>query len=325
MVKQERQSKRAKEGMLEREPCSYTTFSVVIPTLNEAQTISATLEALARMHGNVEVIVVDGGSDDETVDIAEQHGVTVITAERGRGTQMHAGACAARGEVLWFVHADTLPPVDGAWRIHEALQAPDIIGGHFQVRFDGTSRPARFLTRLYPHLRWVGLGYGDATLFVRRDVYEQAGGFRPFPIFEDVDLVRRLRQYGQLVGLPVPVITSSRRFEGRSFTLTLLRWMVMQGLYWLGCSPHWLGRLYPAIRGLEAASTGRQKPVCGLSATSPRTSAESTDESFTVRSTRYPRAMSTPLPSCMAMPKITARTSNRRSENSWCRRTVGSR
>jgi hypothetical protein len=97
-------------------------------------------------------------------------------------------------------------------------------------------------------LGWLGLCYGDATLFVRRDIYVRAGGFRPFPIFEDLDLVQRLQQYGHFLCVPVPVLTSSRRFAGRSFLCTFLRWMTLQILYWLGVSPQTLGRFYPALR-----------------------------------------------------------------------------
>lgn len=223
-------------------------LSVVIPTLNEARAIGATLDALARIPSQVVVVVVDGGSHDATCEIARRHGVTVLRAERGRGAQMHAGACAAGGEVLWFVHADTHPPNDSVQHIMAALGQRQVVAGCFRVRFDGTSRAARFLTWLYPRLRWFGLCYGDATLFVRRDIYEHAGGFRPLPIFEDLDLIQRLRQYRHVRCVPVPVLTSSRRFAGRPFLHTLLRWMLLQILYWLGVPPHTLGRLYPALR-----------------------------------------------------------------------------
>jgi hypothetical protein len=149
---------------------------------------------------------------------------------------------------LWFVHADTHPPVDGVRYILEALRNRQIVGGCFRVCFDGSSHAARFLTWLYPRLGWFGLCYGDATLFVRRAIYERAGGFRPFPIFEDVDLVQRLRQDGQFTCVPVPVCTSSRRFTGHRLLRTLIRWTTLQLFYGLGVSPRTLGRFYPAIR-----------------------------------------------------------------------------
>lgn len=207
------------------------------------------LKTVAQMRDPVEVIVVDGGSDDGTVAIACAHGVRVLTAARGRGTQLHAGACRARGEALWFLHADTLPPPDAAAHISAALRDPAIIGGNFTPQFDGTRRAARFLTWLYPHLQLLGLCYGDSAMFVRRRVYEQSGGFRPFPIFEDLDLLRRLRSHGRFHHVPVPVLTSSRRFEGRNFALTFVRWTALQLLYWLGVPPRLLAMFYAPIRG----------------------------------------------------------------------------
>ena len=224
-------------------------LSIIIPTLNEAHSIGATLDAVAEVRGHTEVIVVDGGSLDGTVEIARGRGARVIRGERGRGAQMHAGASAAHGEALWFLHADTLPPADSAVRIFEALKEHAVVGGNFDVRFDGAGRAARFLTWLYPRLRKLGLCYGDSAVFVRREDYERAGGFQPFPIFEDLDLIRKLRRRGRIVHLSATVITSSRRFEGQSFALTFARWAALQGLYWVGVHPRTLGRLYAPVRG----------------------------------------------------------------------------
>ena len=230
-------------------------ISVIIPTLDEAYSLGATLHALTRLeHGRrVEVIVADGGSTDATREIAEGHGARVISAARGRGAQMHAGATAARGDVLWFLHADTVPSPDAAAHILDALRLDrGIVGGNFAISFDGTRRAARFLTWLYPQLRKLGLCYGDSAIFVRARVYRELGGFKPFPIFEDLDLVRRLRKRGRLVHLRAQVVTSSRRFEGRSFIRTFVRWSFLQILYWLGVSPHTLSRLYASDRRARA-------------------------------------------------------------------------
>ncbi|HEX8117043.1 MAG TPA: glycosyltransferase family 2 protein, partial [Pyrinomonadaceae bacterium] len=164
-------------------------LSVIIPALNEAEAVGETIDAAARAGVGVEVIVVDGGSTDRTAEVASAHGARVITSARGRGAQMHAGALAARGEVFWFLHADTLAPAGAALCIERALRDPRAVGGNFRVHFDGASGAARFLTWLYPRLRLLGLAYGDSGFFVRRAAYERAGGFRPFPIFEDLDLL----------------------------------------------------------------------------------------------------------------------------------------
>lgn len=228
-------------------------LSIIIPTLNEAHSIGATLDAMKEVRGRVEVLIVDGGSSDRTLEILKERGARVIESERGRGTQMHAGARAARGEVLWFLHADTTPPPDAAERIAEALRDPRVVGGNFRLRFDGSRRAARFLTWLYPQLRKLGLCYGDSGIFVRASVYERVGGFKPFPIFEDLDLVRRLRRRGHMAHVPVELLTSSRRFEGRSFALTFARWSALQLLYWLGVPPRKLGRMYAPVRKMMNA------------------------------------------------------------------------
>jgi rSAM/selenodomain-associated transferase 2 len=225
-----------------------TNISIIIPALDEARAIGATLDAAARVEGVLEVIVVDGGSADGTVEVARSRGARVVNSVRGRGAQMHAGALAARGEVLWFLHADTLAPADAAGCIAEALRDPRAVGGNFHIRFDGLSGAARFLTWLYPRLRLLGLAYGDSGIFVRRAAYERAGGFKPFPVFEDLDLLRALWRQGRFVQAKGCVVTSSRRFEGRSFALTFARWSLLQGLYWLGVSPHTLARLYAPVR-----------------------------------------------------------------------------
>jgi rSAM/selenodomain-associated transferase 2 len=242
---------------------SSASVSVVIPTLNEAEHLGATLEALGRVRGIGEVIVADGGSTDDTAAIAARAGARVLSARCGRGSQLHAGALTSRGKVLWFLHADTLAPVEAAEVINRALANPAVVGGHFTLRFDGDRRAARLLTWVYPRLCWLGLRYGDSAYFARRDAYERAGGFRPYPLFEDLDLWRRLRRYGRMVRVPATVVTSSRRFEGRSFTLTFAHWTCLQLLYWAGVSPHRIGRLYAHVRGprgMDAAGSVGGEP-----------------------------------------------------------------
>ncbi|HZI19721.1 MAG TPA: TIGR04283 family arsenosugar biosynthesis glycosyltransferase [Pyrinomonadaceae bacterium] len=237
------------------------SVSVIIPALDEERSIAAALDAAARAGDGVELIVVDGGSTDRTREVARGLGALVISAGRGRGSQMHAGALAARGGALWFVHADTLVPAGGARLVTEALADAGVAGGNFRVRFDGETRPARFLSWLYPRLRLLGLCYGDSALFARREAYFAAGGFKPFPVFEDLDLLRALRRRGRVVEVPGWVVTSSRRFEGRSFAMTFARWSALQLLYWLGVSPHTLGRWYAHVRA--PGRRGRRRPEQG--------------------------------------------------------------
>jgi rSAM/selenodomain-associated transferase 2 len=228
------------------------TVSVIIPTLNEERSIGRTLEALTLAAGNIEVIVVDGGSNDATTEIARRWGARIITSAQGRGIQMHNGARLAQAQTLLFLHADTIVPLEAIDRITELLAKDQLaVGGNCDIRFDGDSRAARLMTWLYPKLEKIGLCYGDSGIFVRASVYEEIGGFKSFPIFEDVDLVSRLKRRGRMVHLPVAVVTSSRRFERRSFALTFARWSVMQGLYCIGISPRLLNQLYAPIRSAE--------------------------------------------------------------------------
>ena len=221
--------------------------SIVIPTLNEESTIGATLDAVGKLRGTFEVIVADGGSTDDTVDVASSR-ARVIRCARGRGSQQAAGAGASTGDVLWFLHADTLPAPSAIESIHAALATPVVGGGNFTLSFDGGGRSATQLTAIYPWLRLLGLCYGDSAIFVRRDVYDRIGGFHDHPLFEDVDLVRRIRKASTFVTLPENVITSSRRFEHRNFGAMFTFWTALQLLYWAGVPPAQLARFYGPVR-----------------------------------------------------------------------------
>jgi rSAM/selenodomain-associated transferase 2 len=222
--------------------------SIIVPTLNEQTRISTTLRKLLQLAGGKEIAVVDGGSKDRTLELARAEGVRTINAPRGRGPQMHAGVMETTGDVLWFVHADTIPPREALEDIRMALADPEVVGGNFGLLFDGRSRAARQLTAIYPSLRRLGLCYGDSGMFVRREVYERIGGFRPLPLFEDLDLLRRLRRTGRFVHLPQRMVTSSRRFENENFILVWLQWTALQVLYWCGISPRILARWYRHMR-----------------------------------------------------------------------------
>lgn len=220
-----------------------TEISIIIPTLDEARSIGATLDALQNF-GGAEIIVVDGGSTDATVSIVEKYPVKILHSKRGRGRQLQTGGAAASGEILWFVHADTIVSANPFDEIKRCLQSAGVVGGNFTIRFDGEKFAAKFLSRLYPKLNLLGLIYGDSAIFVSREVYKRIGGFKNYPIFEDLDFVERLRKAGEIVTLPAIVTTSSRRFEDKSFLLTFLRWTILQTLYWLGVKPETLVKIY---------------------------------------------------------------------------------
>jgi rSAM/selenodomain-associated transferase 2 len=222
-------------------------ISIIIPTLNEKTTIHDAALSLAGLSGEFEVIVVDGGSDDGTAEIAAACRLSVIEAPRGRGLQMNAGAVQAKAAVLLFLHADTRLPADALAMIQKSLADERVCGGNFRLAFDGGTFSSQLLTMLYPFLRLGGMCYGDSGFFVRRKIFDELGGFRDYPIFEDCDLYRRLKKKGKFERLPALAKTSSRRFEGR-FLRTFSLWSVLQVLYWLGVDPKRLGRLYKAVR-----------------------------------------------------------------------------
>lgn len=222
--------------------------SIIIPTLNEATEIGRTLAEVRGLEGSFEIIVADGGSIDTTCDISTQLGTKVVISAQGRGAQLHAGAMAATGSVLLFLHADSIPPRDAIILIQEALSENRAVGGNFALTFDGDSRAAAFMHLFYDKIRHLGLLYGDSGIFVRREVYQQIGGFKPLPLFEDLEFVGRLKKQGKLVRVKSHITTSSRRFEGRPFLPVFFRWVLFQCLYWLGVSPSFLARSYQPVR-----------------------------------------------------------------------------
>lgn len=221
-------------------------ISVVIPALNEAERLPRLLVALDREPELREIIVADGGSNDGTPVIAKQLGASVILTERGRGGGLRAGAAAASGEILLFLHADSVFPVGGLSAIAAALDRdPAIPGGNFRVVFDLDTSFARRLAAVYAWIRRFALYYGDSGIFVRRRVYGAIGGVKPMPIMEDYEFVRRLERAGPTCRIDdPPLVTSARRFQNRTWPAALWGWTRIHLLYWLGVSTERLARMY---------------------------------------------------------------------------------
>ena len=221
-------------------------ISIVIPALNEAEVLPGLLADLGRHAAAAEVIVIDGGSADDTAGIARRAGVRVLRTDAGRGRQLAAGARACPGEVLLFLHADSRFPVGGLQRIGAALAiAPDAPGGNFRSVFDGGDGFSRWLTGFYAWIRRHGFYYGDSGIFVRRTVYESLGGIDPLPLMEDYSFVRRLERAGPTVCIEdPPLVTSARRFRSRHPAAIVAGWLWIHLLYHLGVVPERLARRY---------------------------------------------------------------------------------
>ena len=223
-------------------------LSVVVPTLEEEATLDATL-ARVRAAGVHELIVVDGGSRDRTAAVAARHADRVLRAPPGRATQMNAGAAAASGDVLLFLHADTLLPPDFAEAIARALADPATIAGRFDLRLDGDSPLLPVVAAAINwRSRWSRIATGDQAIFVRREAFAAVGGFAAVALFEDVRLSAALKRRGRIACLRARVVTSGRRWERRGALRTiLLMWSLRLG-HALGVSPARLRRLYPDVR-----------------------------------------------------------------------------
>lgn len=218
--------------------------SIIVPVLNEADTLAESLARLrAALTDHDELIVVDGGSSDRSIDIARALADTVLTSDPGRSTQMNTGAVCARGVWLWFIHADTV--LDARHRLALNGLASTTRWGRFDVRLS-QSRP---LFRVIAFMmnwrsRLTGIATGDQALFVRRDVFREQGGFPEQPLMEDIALTRTLRVLARPACLRPPVITSSRRWESNGAWRTIWLMWSLRFRYWRGDSPDALHREY---------------------------------------------------------------------------------
>ncbi|HLI12931.1 MAG TPA: TIGR04283 family arsenosugar biosynthesis glycosyltransferase [Alphaproteobacteria bacterium] len=224
-------------------------LSIVIPALDAAAHLRATLASLRDARADIlvrEIIVVDGGSQDGTAALAAADGCRVLTSDPGRGVQLAAGACAATGDWLLFLHADTRlePGWAAAVMAFAALPANAARAGYFRYTLDDDSPPARRLARLVAwRCRALALPYGDQGLLIARSFYEALGGYRPLPLMEDVDLVRRLGRR-RLVALDARAVTSAARYRQGGWIARPLRNLSCLLLYFLGLSPRVIRRLY---------------------------------------------------------------------------------
>jgi rSAM/selenodomain-associated transferase 2 len=225
-------------------------FSIIMPVLNEEAVLEQQLNHLVRQCSDrdCELLIVDGGSADRTIEIAQRFG-RVITSSRGRATQMNAGAAVATGEVLLFLHADTLLPYNAFSAIEHALTTREVVGGAFQICFNCDQWPYRFValtTNLRSRIRKIFTG--DQAYFVRATSLKAVGGFPDQPLMEDLEIITRLRKIGNVVLLPQYVTTSARRHEKMGLVRSILFMWYLRTLYRFGASPAQLERMYVDVR-----------------------------------------------------------------------------
>jgi rSAM/selenodomain-associated transferase 2 len=221
-------------------------LAVIIPTLNEAANLGRLLAGLAGVAAVREVIVADGGSSDATVAVAVSGGARVVIAARGRGAQLAAGAVAATGDWLLFLHADCRPEVGWAAAVDAFVTAPEAAAraGYFDFMLDDAAPPARRVERLVAwRCRVLALPYGDQGLLIARSLYDAVGGFTALPLMEDVDLVRRLGRR-RLARIGTRLEISARRYRRDGYWRRPMRNLACLALHFAGVPPTAISRLY---------------------------------------------------------------------------------
>lgn len=222
--------------------------SIIIPVLNEERNIEKLLIQINELKGHKEVIVVDGGSKDKTVEIALKH-AKVIQSEKGRANQMNKGACTAQGDILWFVHSDSIVDSKSLDKIEETIKSGYIGGGFSLYFYDYTSVFMKFVsTTSNWRARSIGLFFGDQGIFVTKEIFDLIGRYPRIEIMEDWELSKRLRKTGRMKMLRDPIGTSARRFKNGGPLRTLLLMHKIKILHVLGVSSSKLIKLYRETR-----------------------------------------------------------------------------
>lgn len=244
--------------------------SVVIPVLRDAEALAVGLAALAA-DPDVEILVVNGGSLDARLDgvLRQRPDARLLFSAAGRGRQMNAGAAAAQGRWLMFLHADTQLPADWRGELRRTDARADVVGGSFRFQLESSARQARLIeAAVRLRVRALGLAYGDQALFVRREAFEALGGYREWPLMEDVDFIRRLRRIGTLHHSRLPVRTSARRWEQDGWWRRSAGNIALQLLFFAGASPVWLARWY--MGGTKRPTWGDAVVVMARAPSDPR-------------------------------------------------------
>ena len=232
-------------GSADGRPEVRPALCIVVPVLDEAQALASRLQALQPLRERgARVVVVDGGSRDDSFAIAQAHADLVLQAPRGRAAQMNAGAAACAADMLLFLHADTGLPDDADLLVRRALRGP-FGWGRFDVRIDSQRRLLRVVgTLMNWRSRWTGIATGDQALFVRHELFSRIGGFPDLPLMEDIAISRLLKRHGRPVCLAQQVSTSARRWERHGVWRTIWLMWRLRAAYFLGADPARLAEQY---------------------------------------------------------------------------------
>lgn len=224
------------------------TISVIVPVLHEADVIDGTIASIRGIDGGnkADIIVVDGDESKDTISFIDNDDVIKLTSKRGRSHQMNEGAKNAKGDVLLFLHADTKLPSSTFKEVKEALRDPTVVGGAFHLRFDPSNPYLRMIELLnIPRVKITRVPYGDHAIFMRKEIFDQLGGYSNNMFMEDVELMRRVRKKKMKIAiLKGPVLTSSRRFRDDGYIKHSVRFFFFHLFYWLGASTDRMGRHY---------------------------------------------------------------------------------
>ncbi|MBV1873014.1 MAG: TIGR04283 family arsenosugar biosynthesis glycosyltransferase [Gammaproteobacteria bacterium] len=228
-------------------------LSIIVPFLNEAQEMPKLCSHLQVLKDKgCEIILIDGGSEDDSLAITKQHGFPVLRAAAGRANQMNAGAATATGDTLLFLHADTRLPDSADTDIIEALQSGQYLWGRFDIHIDGKHPLLNVIAWfINQRSRMTSIATGDQGIFVKRALFQQVGGFPEQDLMEDIALTARLKKWGQPHCITTKISTSGRRWETQGVVATVLLMWRLRLAYWLGAPPETLKKQYTQVNRVK--------------------------------------------------------------------------
>jgi rSAM/selenodomain-associated transferase 2 len=228
---------------------AHCRFSIIIPVLHESEIITTLLKSLQALETEqpFEIIVIDGSPTRDTLQAITDTAIITYSSQQGRGSQMNVGAACATGDILVFLHADTVLPPNALSVIQHHLNNPHLVGGAFTLHIQSKTLLLRVTAALSTFRSQITRApYGDQVIFLRKSYFDQVGGYKDIPLMEDVDLMRRIKKKkGRIIILPTPVVTSDRRWNDEGLLFTTLRNSIIIFLFWCGVPAEKLAKFYP--------------------------------------------------------------------------------